>query len=395
LTISNDESPQGSTTNGDRRRTLSIIAAIFVGLGIIWAIFWVLVFSQRERTDDAYINGNRVTISAQVTGTVIAVLADNTELVTAGQVLVRLDSTDSETNLARAEAALARRVREVRQQVALSSQYDSLIASRRLELARAAADAAKREPLIADNAIAPEELRHAREAVQMARASLAQALRQASAAHVLVDGTDVRGNPVVREAAASYRDAWLALHRAAIIAPVTGYVAERSTELGQRIQPGQTLMTVIPLHSLWLDANFKESQLQHLRIGQPVEIRTDVYGGDALFHGRVAGVAAGTGAAFSLLPPQNASGNWIKVVQRVPVRITLDPKELQKHPLRIGLSATATADTHDRGGEVLAASPAGVTSDTAVYSKESAAANLAAEAIVSANLVSANLAHGQ
>jgi membrane fusion protein (multidrug efflux system) len=229
----------------------------------------------------------------------------------------------------------------------------------------------------------------------MARASLTQALRQASAAHVLVDGTDVRGNPVVREAAASYRDAWLALHRAAIVAPVTGYVAERSTELGQRIQPGQTLMTVIPLNSLWLDANFKESQLQHLRIGQPVEIRTDIYGGDAVFHGRVAGVSAGTGAAFSLLPPQNASGNWIKVVQRVPVRITLDPKELQKHPLRIGLSATATADTHDRGGEVLAATPAGLRSDTAVYSKESAAAILAAEAIISANLVSANLAHGQ
>jgi membrane fusion protein, multidrug efflux system len=384
--MSNDESPPDSAANGERRRTLSLIAAIFIGLGIVWAILWILVFSQRERTDDAYINGNKVTISAQVTGTVIAVRANNTELVTAGQVLVRLDSTDGETNLARAEAALARSVREVRQQQALSSQYDSLIASRRLELTRAAADAERREPLIADHAIAPEELRHAREAVQMARASLAQAMRQASAAHVLVDGTDVRGNPVVREAAALYRDAWIASRRAAIVAPVTGYVAERNTELGQRIQPGQTLMTVIPLNSLWLDANFKESQLKHLRIGQPVEIRTDIYGGDAVFHGRVAGVAAGTGAAFSLLPPQNASGNWIKVVQRVPVRILVDPKELQSHPLRIGLSATATVDTHDRSGTVLAATPAASASDTDVYSKLAAAAVEAAEAIISTNL---------
>jgi membrane fusion protein (multidrug efflux system) len=281
------------------------------------------VLSKREQTDDAYVNGNKVVISAQVSGTVIAVLADDTQLVKAGQVLVRLDPIDAQTSLSRTASALAQTVRQVRQERATADQYDSAIETRKLELARAAADLAKREPLLADHAIAPEEVRHARESVELARAALTQAVRQS--AHACLGGRHRgRGQSGRSAGQAAYRDAWIAAQRNAVVAPVTGYVAERSVQLGQHIQAGQALMTVIPLNSLWVDANFKEVQLRHLRIGQPAQVRSDLYGGSFIFHGHVEGMSAGTGAAFSLLPAQNASGNWIKVVQRVPVRIQID-----------------------------------------------------------------------
>jgi membrane fusion protein (multidrug efflux system) len=338
-----------------RGRILGSIALVFVILGIAWVIWWFLVLSTREKTDDAYVNGNKLVISAQVPGTVVAVLADDTQLVKAGQELVRLDPVDAQTALSRAASVLAQTVRQVRQQRATAGQFDAAAAARKLELARAEVDLARREPLLAEQAIAPEELRHGREAVALARAALDQALRQANAAHALVDGSAVADNPAVLEAKAAFRDAWVTAQRNAIVAPVTGYVAERSVQLGQHIVAGQALMTVVPLNELWIDANFKEVQLRHMRIGQQVEVDSDLYGGAVAFRGRVQGMAAGTGAAFALLPAQNASGNWIKVVQRVPVRIRLDPQDLAKYPLRIGLSTTVRVDTQDRSGPVLAA----------------------------------------
>jgi membrane fusion protein (multidrug efflux system) len=379
--------PAPARANGKRSKILILIAVIFIVLGMLWAAYWVLVVSKREQTDDAYVNGNKVVISAQVAGTVIAVLADDTQLVKAGQVLVRLDPIDAQTSLSRNAGALAQTVRQVRQQKWTAVEYDSAIETRKLELARAQADLAKREPLLADHAIAPEEVRHARESVELARAALAQAVRQSSASHALVDGTDVEDNPTVLQAKAAYRDAWIAAQRNAVIAPVTGYVAERSVQLGQHIQAGQALMTVIPLNSLWVDANFKEVQLRHLRIGQPAQVRSDLYGGSYIFHGHVKGMAAGTGAAFALLPAQNASGNWIKVVQRVPVRIQIDDNDLKKSPLRVGLSATVTVDTTRRDGAVLAMdatdTPVG---DTQVYSQDLDKANAEADAVVRRNL---------
>jgi membrane fusion protein (multidrug efflux system) len=379
--------PAPAAPTDKRRRILILIAVIFIVLGALWAAYWVLVLSQREQTDDSYVNGNRVVISAQIPGTVIAVLADDTQLVKAGQVLVRLDPTDAETALSRTASALAQTVRQVRQEKSTADQYDSLIETRRLELARSAADLAKREPLVADRAIAPEEVRHAHESVELARAALTQAVRQATAAHALVDGTPVADNPAVLQAKAAFRDAWIAAQRNAVVAPVTGYVAERSVQLGQHIQAGQALMTVIPLNSLWVDANFKEVQLRHLRIGQPAQVRSDLYGGSFIFHGRVKGMSAGTGAAFSLLPAQNASGNWIKVVQRVPVRIQIDDADLVKSPLRVGLSATVTVDTTTRDGPVLAANandaPVG---DTQVYMQDLDKAGAEADAVVRRNL---------
>jgi membrane fusion protein (multidrug efflux system) len=275
----------------------------------------------------------------------------------------------------------------VRQEKSTADQYDSVIETRRLELVRAQADLAKREPLLSDKAIAPEEVRHARESVDMARAALAQALRQSAAAHALVDGAQVEDNPAVLQAKAAYRDAWIAVHRNAVVAPVTGYVAERSVQLGQHIQAGQALMTVIPLNALWVDANFKEVQLRHLRIGQPAQVRSDLYGGSFIFHGHVRGMAAGTGAAFALLPAQNASGNWIKVVQRVPVRIQIDDNDLKNSPLRVGLSATVTVDTTTRDGPVLATSAADApVGDTQVYVLDLDKAGAEADAVVRRNL---------
>jgi membrane fusion protein (multidrug efflux system) len=379
--------PIAAPPSGKRRKILLSIALIFIILGALWGTYWVLVLSQREETDDAYVNGNKVVISAQVSGTVVAVLADDTQLVKSGQPLARLDPIDAETALSRAASALAQTVREVRQQKSTADQYDSIIDTRKLELARAEADLAKREPLLAAHAIALEEVRHARENVQMARSALTQAVRQSNASHALVDGAQVEDNPMVMQAKAAYRDAWIAAQRNSVVAPVTGYVAERSVQLGQHIQAGQALMTVIPLNSLWVDANFKESQLRHLRIGQPAEVRSDLYGGSYIFHGHVKGMSAGTGAAFSLLPAQNASGNWIKVVQRVPVRIQIDDGDLVKSPLRVGLSATVTVDTTTRNGPVLAMDAADTpVGDTQVYTQDLDKANAEAEAIVRRNL---------
>jgi membrane fusion protein (multidrug efflux system) len=370
-----------------RRRILVIIALVFIVIGVLWGLYWFLVLSQRERTDDAYVNGNRVVISAQVSGTVVAVLTDDTQLVTAGQVLVRLDPIDAQTALARSVSALGQTVRQVRQERLTAEEYDSQVVTRRLQLARTEADLGKREPLLAAGAIAPEEVRHAREDVALARAALTQAERQATASHALVDGAGVQDNPNVLQAKAAFRDAWITAARNAVVAPVTGYVAERSVQLGQHVQAGQALMTVIPLNALWVDANFKEVQLRSLRIGQPAEVRSDLYGGSYIYHGHVEGMSAGTGAAFALLPAQNASGNWIKVVQRVPVRIRIDDADLAKEPLRVGLSATVTVATTDRDGPVLAGKSADrPVGGTEVYAQDLDKADAEADAVVRRNL---------
>jgi membrane fusion protein (multidrug efflux system) len=378
---------QNPPRKGKRGIVLTILALVFVVIAAAWILLYVFVFSWRETTDDAYVNGNQVIVSSQVSGTVIALLADDTQLVEAGQVLVKLDPTDADLNLSKAQSALAQAVRQVRQQTSVAGQYDSAIDARREELARAQADLTRREPLLAERAVAPEDVAHARQAVADAKSALEAAQRQSAASHALVDGSDIAGNPAVQQARAAYREAWVNSHRNAIVAPASGYVAQRSVQIGSRIQPGQALLTIVPLHDLWIDANFKEVQLGHIRIDQPAEVTTDLYGSSVTFHGRVEGLAAGTGGAFALLPAQNASGNWIKVVQRVPVRIALDPKELEKYPLRIGLSTDVKIDTHERGGQVLARTPASRSiAKTDVYSADLASADAAADSIVQANL---------
>jgi membrane fusion protein (multidrug efflux system) len=282
-------------------------------------------------------------------------------------------------------------VRQVRQQTEMASQYDAAIAARRLELSRAQADLQRRQPLLADKAIAPEEVAHAREAVETAKTGLDLATRQSAASHALVDGTDVARNASVMQAKAAFREAWINAERNAIVAPIGGYVAQRSVQVGSRVQPGQSLLTIIPLHDLWVDANFKESQLAHIRIGQPAKVESDLYGGSVEFEGKVVGLGAGTGSAFALLPPQIASGNWIKVVQRVPVRISVDPQNMVKLPLRIGLSTAVWVDTHERSGLLLADAVGGTAvAQTDVYARDIAKADAEADAVVAANLAGAH-----
>lgn len=369
--------------DGKRRRLLLIVAAVFIAIGSGWFLYWLLVLSHRESTSDAYLSGDQVALVTQVPGTVVEVLADDTQRVEAGQTVVRLDSSDAQAALDRAAATLAQTVRQARQLRAMAAQADANTASALAQLARAQADVAQRQPLLATQAIAAEELRHAETDATVAAASVRAAQRQAEAAHLLIDNADVAHQPAVLEARAAYSQAWLAAHRTAIVAPIGGQVARRNVQIGQHVQAGQSLLMIVALDRLWLDANFKESQLHDLRLGQEAEITTDLYGSGVKFHGKVAGLGAGTGSAFSLLPAQNASGNWIKVVQRVPVRITLDPQELREHPLRIGLSAEVRVATTDQSGPVLAAQPPPTPfASTDIYDNDMAGAIAAADAII-------------
>ena len=370
-----------------RRKTLLIVLLIFIAAGVIWLLLWLLVFSTRETTDDAYVGGNQVAISAQVPGTVVAILADDTQHVEAGQILVKLDNTDASVRLAQAEASLASAVRQVRQQTDSASGSDAAVAERAVDLKKAEADLKRRLPLVAQQAEAPETIQHLRDAVAQARAALTTAQAQASAQHASISGTDIANNPAVLQARANFRAMWVAAQRNAIYAPVSGYVAQRSVQVGNSVQAGQQLMTVLPLHNLWIDANFKESQLRHIRIGQPAKVEADIYGGGVEYHGKVIGLGAGTVSVFSLLPAQNATGNWIKVVQRVPVRIALDNNELDKHPLRIGLSSDVTVDITDDKGPVLA--PQGQrepVAETSVYDQMASKADAEADKVIQANL---------
>jgi len=384
-----DENDSGLAAKdpGKRRRALLIVTSLFILAALAWLLLWLFVFSKRETTDDAYVGGNQVALSTQVPGTVVAIFADDTQRVEAGQVLVKLDSTDADVRLRQARSQLAQAVRQVRQQTDSASSADAQVVTAQINLKKAEADLKRRLPLIAEQAEAPENIQHLRDSVDQARASLVTAQAQASAAHASIEGTQVVNNPAVEQARANFRAAWVAAQRNDIYAPVSGYVAQRSMQLGNSVQPGQQLMTVVPLHDLWVDANFKEGQLRHIRIGQPAKIVSDVYGSSVEYHGKVIGLGAGTGSAFSLLPAQNATGNWIKVVQRVPVRIALNDQDLDKHPLRVGLSTEVTIDITDDRGAALAQAPSDKPlAQTSVYDQMASKADAEADQVIQANL---------
>jgi membrane fusion protein, multidrug efflux system len=350
--------PQTTTPQRQRRRTwLLLLAAVVLVIAVVVAIWWLVYARFYESTDDAYVAGDLVNVTPQVYGTVIAIAADETDRVQAGQELVRLDATDAQVALLAAEQQLARAVRQTRTVFANRDQLTAVVAERRSDLARAQSDFDRRKNLTRSGAVSTEELGHARDALTAARNALDAAQKNLAASVALVGRTGVADNPDVQAVATQVESAWLALKRTRVRAPVTGYVARRQVQLGERIQPGEPLMSIVPLERLRVDANFKEVQLQRMRIGQPVRIVSDLYGRHVEYHGTVAGLGLGTGAAFALLPAQNATGNWIKVVQRVPVRIALDPGELERHPLRMGLSTEASVDVHDDHGPQLAQQP--------------------------------------
>ena len=392
--MNQNTAPQTSAAGNGKRRTLLLGLAAIVALAAIgWLLWYLLSGRWHEDTDDAYVQGNVVSITPQTLGTVVGIGVEEGMKVAAGQVLVQLDPSDARVACEQAEANLAATVRQVR---GLYSSVDAGIAdlqARQVAVQKARADVKRREGLVAGGAVSAEELAHARDELAAAEASLAAAQGSLSRNRALVDATTVASQPQVQAAAAQLRQAYLALQRAAILAPVDGYVAQRSVQLGQRVQPGAALMTVVPLHQVWVEANFKETQLAHMRIGQQVRLRSDLYGNGVEYAGKVASLGLGTGSAFSLLPAQNASGNWIKIVQRVPVRVELDPAELDKHPLRIGLSMQADVSIRDQDGPVLpAAPPAKPVLTTDAYARQMAEADARIDAIIRDNLPRA--AHG-
>jgi membrane fusion protein (multidrug efflux system) len=346
------DTPIKTPTAARRQRTLWLGFGLggFALLALSYGAYWAHTLRYEQSTDDAYVSGNIVQITPQIPGTVVGIGVDDTQFVAAGTTLVRLDQADAKVALDQAEAELARTVREVRTLYATSSQLQAQVSQRESDLALAQQDLARRERLGSSGAISNEELQHARDAERGAEAALSSAQQQLRAGRARTDGTTIEEHPDVRNAAAQVRSAYLTFARTTLPAPVAGFVAKRNVQLGQRVSPGLTLMAIVPLDQVWVDANFKEPQLAAMRVGQAVTLSADLYGHSVVYHGTVAGFGAGTGSVFSLLPAQNATGNWIKIIQRVPVRVALDAKELAAHPLQIGLSMRAEVDTHDRNG---------------------------------------------
>ncbi|MEX5352201.1 HlyD family efflux transporter periplasmic adaptor subunit [Pseudomonas juntendi] len=367
--------PAPDNTRTRKAWLLGLLLVLILAGAATWA-WYALVGRWHESTDDAYVNGNVVEITPLVTGTVTSIGADDGDLVREGQVLLRFDPADSEVALQAAEARLARTVRQVR---GLYSNVDALKAqlqTRQAELQKAQDNYRRRKVLADSGAIAAEEISHARDDLSVAQSALNSARQQLNTSTALVDDTVVSSHPEVMAAAADLRQAYLDRARTTLVAPVTGYVAKRTVQLGQRLQPGVATMAVIPLDQVWIDANFKETQLRDMRIGQPVEISADLYGSDVKYSGTIDSLGAGTGSAFALLPAQNATGNWIKIVQRVPVRIHINPEQLKQHPLRIGLSTVVEVDLHDQSGPALAQQPPQQASyATQVYDRQLAEAD--------------------
>lgn len=339
--------------NSARKRGLSVLGAVVVLAGAAYGAYWFLEARNFATTDDAYVAGDVVAITARENGTILAIHADSTQSVSRGQVLIDMDPVKAKVNMQAAEADLGRTVRGVRAKFSQVGEIEAQIGAARIRLAQAQNDLRRRTE--AGDGVSQEELIHARDAVVSAEASLRvldSGLAQASAS---VEGTSIATNPEVLASVAQLRSAAIYLAHMQLAAPVAGVIAQRTAQIGQQVAVGTPLMAVVPVDAVWVDANFKEGQLEHMRIGQPVEVKADVYGGDVVYKGKVAGFAAGSGSAFALLPPQNASGNWIKIVQRVPVRIMLDPQELREHPLRLGLSVSVKADIRNATGAPLGA----------------------------------------
>jgi membrane fusion protein (multidrug efflux system) len=369
-----------------RKKVLLLLALLFVLAGIAWGVYWFLVLRHFQETDDAYVAGNQVQVMAQVSGSVNKVWFDDTDYVKKGDVLVSLDKTDAEQAFEKAQTALATSVRQTHQLMINAKQYQASIALQQTALAQAEADLKRREPLGASNLIGREELQHSRDAVATAKAQLDVAVQQYNANQAMILNTSLEDQPAVKQAAAELRDAWLALQRTDIRSPMDGYVSRRSVQVGSQIDTSTALMAVVPATNLWIDANFKETQLAGVRIGQDATVVADIYGDDVTYHGKVVGLDMGTGSAFSLLPAQNATGNWIKVVQRLPVRIELNQDDIVKHPLRIGLSTLVKVDTTNKDGSMLATS----VRQQAAYSTNALAIDLAPVNQLITDIVRAN-----
>ena len=361
-----------TVTLNKRKRALMIMSIVFIIIAILWLLYWLIWGRFEVYTDDAYVNGNLVQLMSQVPGTVISINADDTYYVKEGQIIIKLDPTDMLLALDHASSSLALTVRQVNQLFEKAEQAQALLAMNRADLVKAQLDLHRRKGLVGDRAISREELQHYQTNVDNAQAQYDTALHKMRAARALVANSHLYTHPTVELAKEKFKNAYLNNVRTTILAPATGYVAKRNIQIGQQVATNTLMLAIVPLRDIWVDANYKESQLSHLRVGQPVTLRADAYA-DVVYHGKVVGLNAGTGAAFALLPAQNATGNWIKIVQRLPVRISLDPEEIKAHPLQIGLSMRVTVDTHHREGERLST----VASDKPIYTTDVYANQLA------------------
>jgi membrane fusion protein (multidrug efflux system) len=401
MTTPTSTTPTPVASNPKRKNALITLASIVVIAGLGWTAYEWLVASHYESTDNAYVQGNVIQITPQIGGTVMAILADDTDFVKAGQALVKLDPADAKVALDQSRANLAQAVRQVRTLYAnngsLSAQItlrESDVAKAQTDIARATDDLNRRQSLVGNGAVSQEELKHAqtqlangKSTLAAAQAGVAAAKEQLVSNQAMTDGTPIDQHPSVMVAAAKLREAYLATQRAALPAPVDGYVARRTVQLGQRVAAGTPLMAIIPMSQVWVDANFKEVQLRHIRIGQPVHLTADIYGKKVSYKGTVSGLGMGTGAAFALLPAQNATGNWIKVVQRVPVRVALDAAQVAQNPLRVGLSMEATVDVSNKDGKMLADAPrASALVQTNVYEALDVGAAEEVRKVIAANM---------
>nr|WP_315263515.1 HlyD family efflux transporter periplasmic adaptor subunit [Moraxella osloensis] len=375
--------PTHSTTQipakSKRKKNLLVFTLIVLAIAAVTLWLYFTQWRYQVSTEDAYVSGNQVQINAQISGTVTAIGVNDTDMVKSGQTLVALDQADNGLALETAKAQLRTAIRQYKTQTATIQQADvnisqaqtamnevqSQIESAKIALLAAQSDYQRRAALMASQAVSQEEVQHAADTVKKAQAQLDAAVaKQATARSAVVTAeaqrnvtvanlgkNDVLSQPAVQTAIANIQTAWLNLNRTQIVAPIDGQIAKRSVQLGQKISAGTPLMVIVPLHDLWVDANFKESQIKDIHLGQAVNLTSDIYGKEVIYHGKVIGLSAGTGSAFSVLPAQNATGNWIKVTQRLPVRIALDSKELQQHPLRVGLSMHAELDSRDQQGK--------------------------------------------
>ena len=378
-TFSNNKSQQ-------RKKGLSIFILLLLLIAIGSAAYWFFFIKGFEETEDAYVSGNQVMVSSQVAGNISKINVDNMDPVQAGDVLLELDDTNAKLSFEQAKSNLANAVRQVSQLNYTVKQLKSAVRANEITLAQAQGNLNRRVQLVKDGAIDKESFQHAKEAVELAKANLMTSQNQLEANQALLLDGPLSEQPQIQSAVSNLKQAWLNLERTKIRSPIKGYVARRNAQVGQAVSVGGALMAVVTTDQMWLDANFKETQLTHMRIGQPVKIHFDLYGKDKTFDGKVVGIEMGTGSAFSLLPTQNATGNWIKVVQRVPVRIQLDPQQLAENPLRIGLSATVKVNVTDSQGETLRAqAPSTTIYSTNVLQYDESAVNNLIESIIRDN----------
>jgi membrane fusion protein, multidrug efflux system len=380
---------RGSSRGSSKRNYLFvwIFAAVLVVAGLGVLIYHVLVGRYHVTTQDAYVNGDLIRLAPQVSGTVIDIAADETQYVQQGQLIVRLDAHDADVSLAQAKANLAQTVRDVAQLFDQERQAEAQVAAQQAQVKLADQTLARDRRLVGAHGVSQQDIEHDEESQHNTQAGERQAEAALASARAAIAGTRPETHPRVLLAEANLRSAWLSKVRTQVLAPVSGFIARRTVQLGQQVNPGTDMLALAPLQSVWIDANLKETQLQQVRIGQPVSVKTDIYGSGYRYHGRVLGLTSGTGAALAVLPPENATGNWIKIVQRLPVRIGLDPAELRDHPLFLGLSTTVDIDVPDTSGASLSQQPAWAAAmRTNVYASQDAGVEDEIRRLVKENL---------